>query len=139
MTDADVVARRLLALSEALANLGRPDCSDVAKLRGDPVLRAAVERWLQVAIEVCIDVAHHVIAAEAWTPPPTGRAAFLTLASHGRLDGALAERLGRAVGLRNLLVHDYADVDLQILAGIVASDLEDLRAFARSAAVWIAV
>lgn len=135
--DADVVARRLLALNEALTNLERPDCGDAKRLRADAVLRAAVERWLQVAIEVCVDVAHHVIASEGWTPPATGRAAFLTLAAHGRLDQALAQRLGGAVGLRNLLVHDYADIDLERLASIVGTDLDDLREFARTAAQWI--
>lgn len=137
MIDGDVVARRVLALGEVLAHLERPECGDAARLRTDPVLLAAVERWLQVAIECCIDIAHHVVAGEGWTPPPTGRAAFLTLAAHGRLDADLAQRLGGAVGLRNVLVHDYVEVDVQRLAGVVATGLGDLRAFAQIAATWI--
>lgn len=56
MIDGDVVARRVLALGEVLAHLDRPECGDAARLRTDPLLLAAVERWLQVAIECCIDV-----------------------------------------------------------------------------------
>ncbi len=133
MTNIDAIARRLLALSESLANLERPECRDPARLLVDATLRAAVERWLQVSIEACLDVAHNVIANEAWTPAPTGRAAFTTLAAHGLIAPDLAQRLGKAVGLRNLLVHDYADVDVQRLASIIAADLDDLRAFARVA------
>ena len=90
-----------------------------------------------MAVEACVDSATHVIAAEGWPPPRTGRAAFETLATHGRLERALAERLGRAVGLRNLLVHQYSDVDVAVIAHVVATDLGDLRAFAAVAAGWL--
>ncbi len=134
MIDAQVVSRRLLVLSDVLGNLALPECSDELRLRADPRLKAAVERWLQVAVEACVDVATHVVASEGWTPPTSGRAAFLTLAAHGLLDPALAARLGAAVGLRNLLVHDYAEVDLARIAHVVAHDLDDLRAFAAAIA-----
>jgi uncharacterized protein YutE (UPF0331/DUF86 family) len=136
--DADLLARRLLALGEALGDLARPDAGDERALVADRVLRAAVERWLQIAIEACLDVAYHVVAAEGWTPPDIGRAAFMTLAAHGRLSPELAARLGRAVGLRNLLGPDYVAVDLAQLARIVREDLGDLRAFAVAAASWLA-
>jgi hypothetical protein len=76
------------------------------------------------------DLAFHVVASEGWTPPSSGRGAFASLAAHGRLDPALAGRLGLAYGLRNLLVHDYADVDLVQLAEAVRCAHVDLRAFA---------
>ena len=101
------------------------------------MLRAAVERWLQVAIEACINLAGHVIASEGWTPPQTARAAFQVLAAHGRLPLDLAQRLGLAASLRNLLVHDYALIDLDRLARAVREDMGDLRAFAAAAAGWM--
>ena len=137
MVDADVLSRRLLALNECLTELGRSDAADPARLAADGMLRAAVERWLQVAVEACVDIASHVIADAGWTPAATGREAFLVLAGHGFLPLDLAERLGTAVGLRNVLVHDYVAVDLSRLAGVVRDDLGDLRAFARAAAGWI--
>lgn len=130
MTNPDVIARKLLTLHEMLDHLERPDAADPGALGGDPVLQAAVERWLQVAIEACSDLAFHVVASEGWTPPITGRGAFASLAAHGRLDRPLSERLGLAYGLRNLLVHDYADVDRVQLASAVRSARVDLRAFA---------
>jgi uncharacterized protein YutE (UPF0331/DUF86 family) len=138
MVDADVVARRLLALTESLRELEREGAGDPRRLAADVVLRAAVERWLQIAIEACIDIASHVVADEGWPPPSTGREAFLVLATHGRLELDLARKLGRAVGMRNVLVHDYVAVDLDLLARTVREDLEDLRAFAREAASWAA-
>jgi uncharacterized protein YutE (UPF0331/DUF86 family) len=137
MVDSDVLARRLLVLNEALRELERPGAADASTLARDAVLRAAVERWLQVSIEACVDLANHLIASKGWTPPETGRASFLSLAAHGYLEHDLAHRMGRAVGLRNLLVHDYASVDLEQLATVVRKDLGDLRAFGMRAAGWI--
>jgi uncharacterized protein YutE (UPF0331/DUF86 family) len=105
--------------------------------RGSPPIPCCVERWLQVAIEACVDIASYVIADQGWTPPATGRDAFLALSSHGRLPLDLAERLGSAVGLRNLLVHDYVIIDLSRLARVVGEDLGDLRDFARTASSWV--
>jgi uncharacterized protein YutE (UPF0331/DUF86 family) len=138
VVDPDVVARRLLALNESLKELERPEAAEAAALAANSMLRAAVERWLQVAIEACIDVASHVIASEGWPPPATGREAFLILAQHARIPGELAQRLGLAVGLRNLLVHDYARTELTVLARTVRDDLRNLRDFAKVAAGWIA-
>lgn len=137
MVGVDLLARRILALNEALSNLGRPEAGEAARLRRDPLLRAAVERWVQVAVEACIDVAYHVAASEGWIPPETARAAFLRLVAHGRLDQDLGDRLALAAGLRNLIVHDYAEIDLDRLAAAVRGDLDDLRRFAVLAAGWI--
>ena len=137
MTSADVVTRKLLSLNDALRELARPAAADANALVQDAILRAAVERWLQVAIEACVDIAEHVVADEGWTPPTSARAAFEVLALNGRIPVDLAQRLGSAAALRNLLVHDYATVDLTRLAAAVRHDLDDLRAFAAFAASWL--
>jgi uncharacterized protein YutE (UPF0331/DUF86 family) len=129
VVDPDIVTRRLLALNEALTDLARPAARDVHVLTADRVLRSAVERWLQVAVEACIDLAYHVVAQRGWTPPESARAAFLMLAGHGIIAPELAERLGHAAGLRNVLVHDYVSVDLRVLAKVVEVVAYDLRAF----------
>ena len=129
MADAQIVTRRLLALNEALTDLERPAARDPHVLTTDRVLRSAVERWLQVAIEACIDLAYHVISERGWPPPESARAAFAMMAQHAVIPPDLAERMARAAGLRNVLVHDYVSVDLRILAQVVSDDLGDLRAF----------
>jgi uncharacterized protein YutE (UPF0331/DUF86 family) len=138
VVDPDVVARRLLAMNEALRELQRPEATDARMLATDALLRAAVERWLQVAVEACIDIADHVIASEGWTPPQSARAAFTTLAAHGKLPVDLADKLADAAAVRNILVHDYVSVDLVRLATVVRDDLADLRAFGVEAAKWMA-
>jgi uncharacterized protein YutE (UPF0331/DUF86 family)/predicted nucleotidyltransferase len=124
------VVRRLDDLNAAIGHLQAADAADEASLRSQALLRAATERWMQIAIESCIDLAFHVLADRGLPAPPSGRAAFGALAMQGVLEVALAERLGNAVSMRNVLVHDYVAVDLSILARAVREDLVDLESFA---------
>lgn len=130
MVDADILGRRLLSLSEALQHLEKyaPTLS-AEQLATDALLQAAIERWLQIAVEACIDAAYYVVAERGWTPPDSARNAFAVLGAHDVISSALATRLGRAAGMRNVLVHDYAAVDRELLASAVRDDLGDFRAF----------
>ena len=100
----------------------------------DAALQAAVERWLQIAVEACIDCAYRVVADLGLTPPDSARGAFEALVSQGVLSKELSARLGRAAGLRNILVHDYTRIDRALLVSVVHDDLDDLRAFGAAVA-----
>lgn len=69
----------------------------------------------------------------ALAAPRTYREVFTGLAQAGILDRALAARLQEAAGLRNLLVHGYAELDDQRIFAALGR-LDDLRAFAAAAA-----
>lgn len=99
---------------------------------------AATERRLQVAIQASIDVAAHVSAASAWPVAEGYAATFRVLGQRGVLDEPLAERLALAAGLRNLLVHDYLEIDPARLHASLDADLADLRAFVRAVVHWLA-
>jgi uncharacterized protein YutE (UPF0331/DUF86 family) len=130
LIDPDVIARKLLALNESSQHLrAREPGLSSERLVADPMLQAAIERWLQIAIEACIDIAYHVIADHGWTPPESARGAFEQLASHGLISADLARALGRAAGMRNILVHDYVRVDRQVLVATLSTSLPDLSAF----------
>ena len=78
-----------------------------------------------------------MLASEGWTPAGSARDAFLVLANHGKIPLELAQRLGSAAGMRNVLVHDYVAVDLIRIARAVQHDLTDLRAFAALVEPWM--
>ena len=60
----------------------------------------------------------------------TNQELFDLLRRAGWLDEALALRMRRAVGLRNVLVHGYAEVDLAVVLDVLENRLPDLLAFA---------
>ena len=118
--------RRLAKLEACLRELRRVATTPEETYVRDTALQAQAERWLHLAAECCIDVAHHLIADRGWRTPTTYRAAFEVLAEEGVLDRDLAGKMGAWAGLRNILVHLYLEVDHALVHGILSNDLDEL-------------
>lgn len=129
MTENRVLLQRLTLLSEYREHLRTLSRHSLAELQGDPILRAAAERYLQLAVECIIDVAAHVTARRGYRMPDTHRDLFRTLAEHGIIDAGFAQRLANWVGFRNILVHDYCEVDVNIVHRVLTTELQDLDEF----------
>jgi uncharacterized protein YutE (UPF0331/DUF86 family) len=95
-----------------------------------------VERTLQMAIEACVDVASHVIADRGLRVPATYAEAFEVLAEAGLLDAAQREVMVRMAGFRNVVVHEYARIDPEIVVRVLREHLDDLAGFAVTARRW---
>lgn len=120
MVDPDRV-RRLLTVLERYRGLLAEDDPDPYRRR----------HLVQTAAQICIDLANHVIASDGHRVPRDYGDAFRVLAEVGVLDGHLAERMVALAGIRNLIVHLYAEVDDDRLARAVRhGGLDDLSTFA---------
>jgi len=84
---------------------------------------------LHLAVENCIDIAAHIISENGWGVPGSASEMFYLLEEKGIVDSALTERMIKAVGLRNLIVHEYVNIDLKRLFTTVREDLNDLTVF----------
>jgi uncharacterized protein YutE (UPF0331/DUF86 family) len=86
---------------------------------------------IQRACEACIDLAMHIVAQERLGLPQTSRDAFDLLESSSIIDEEIAKRLKAMVGFRNIAVHDYQTINLNILEQIVEKHLEDFTDFTK--------
>ena len=86
---------------------------------------------IQRACEACIDLAMHIVAQERLGLPQTSRDAFDMLESSSIIDEEIAKRLKAMVGFRNIAVHDYQTINLNILEQIVEKHLEDFTNFTK--------
>ena len=86
---------------------------------------------IQRACEACIDLAMHIVAQERLGLPQTSRDAFDMLKSSSIIDEEIAKRLKAMVGFRNIAVHDYQTINLNILEQIVEKHLEDFTDFTK--------
>jgi uncharacterized protein YutE (UPF0331/DUF86 family) len=138
VVDETRVVRLLQRMGDQLAYLERRAGEDRDALRGDDQRLSGLKyRWV-TTLEALLNVAHHLCASEAWGPPATNADAVATLARHGVIGVELADRLGRTVGFRNVLVHGYADVDDdRVLCNL--DRLDDLRAFITEVTTWMTV
>jgi uncharacterized protein YutE (UPF0331/DUF86 family) len=92
---------------------------------------------LMFAVQSCLDVASHIIADEGWPPATTLASAFVQLRDGGVLDHETAEALGRAAGLRNVVAHGYAGIDVEKVHAAATLGLRDLEAFRAEVARWV--
>jgi len=128
--DPEVVRRHLLALEAAVRNLGRHTGRTADEYRLDADLRLAVERGLQLCAQNALDVATH-LAAAAGLDAPDYATAVDRLAELGVVPADFAARFRSVAGFRNILVHGYLEVDLQLVHQVVSERLGDFREFAR--------
>jgi uncharacterized protein YutE (UPF0331/DUF86 family) len=135
--DAAPVREKLRLLEEPLDALALVGEVTADRLQSDVVTRLAVERILTQAVDLVVSVCSHVASAEGPKVPTTYRDAIIDAATAGLIDDDLAASLGAAVGLRDVLVHEYARVDLGRVAAAVPVAARDLSAFVRQVAGWL--
>ena len=127
MTDADLVAKKLAQIETYVAELrsaGRPEA-----IYDDVTQERFIEHTLQLAIQSVLDVASHIVSDERLGEPRENRDLIDLLERDGWVAPDHATELGRMVGFRNLLVHEYAKVDLAVVRDVVEHRLEDLLGF----------
>ncbi len=78
------------------------------------------------ACEQCIDLANHSIKKRKLGLPKESRESFRLLASSGIIPRDLAANLENMVGFRNTLVHQYQDLDIQLMVDVIENHLDDL-------------
>jgi uncharacterized protein YutE (UPF0331/DUF86 family) len=103
--------------------------ADPTELRPLSSATDSVVLHLWQAVQVVIDLAVSSCVRLGLGSPPTYGDAFRALAKEGIISDELAQRLARAAGFRNLVVHAYAELDLLRVHAIAEAGPEDLRAF----------
>lgn len=93
----------------------------------------AIAMNLQRAAELCIDMANYLVRKHKLGLPQDSRESFSMLQDAGLIDAELAAHLKGMVGFRNVLVHEYRKLDLNILLEVVEHRLDDLLRFAQLA------
>lgn len=122
--DAEVVVLRLGLLRELLADLDSVGEVDALRLRDDRLTRHAVERILTQLVDLAVSINSHV-AVSAGKTPSSYRESFHAAAAAGLINVDLAQRLAPSAGLRNVLTHDYVNIDLGLVAGAVTAARRD--------------
>ncbi|WP_141432187.1 type VII toxin-antitoxin system HepT family RNase toxin [Bacillus sp. 03113] len=86
---------------------------------------------IQRACEACIDLAMHIVAEERLGLPQTSRDAFEMLLSNSIITNDIAQRMKAMVGFRNIAVHDYQTIHVEILQQIIEKHLSDFTSFTK--------
>ena len=134
MVNPNIVATRLDALRRYMGYLKILQRYPYRQFRADPFIRGNVERYLQLAIECCLDLGNHLISDRGLRKAENYRDVFLILGEAKILPGPFARRLAPMGGFRNILVHDYLKVDPRKVYDVLQKHLPDLEEFAKAVA-----
>jgi len=134
--DEEVVRRHLLALDQAVQVLRGHQGHGREELAADREERWIVERGLQLCAQNALDVATH-LAASTGRDVPDYAAAIDRLAEMAILPRDFAARFRGIAGFRNVVVHGYLDVDVQLLHRLLNEHLDDFTIFARHVGAYV--
>ena len=84
---------------------------------------------LQRACQACIDMAAHMVKTQKLGVPQTSRELFSLLAKHQLISASLSERLQGMVSFRNIAIHDYTSLNLDVVVSIIEHHLMDFTDF----------
>jgi uncharacterized protein YutE (UPF0331/DUF86 family) len=130
--DRQLIAEKLESLRRCVDRLAAKCPTSAAALAADLDAQDIVALNLQRAVQLCVDIASHMIAESRLPAPASMGETFDGLTKLGILPADLALRMRRAVGLRSIAVHNYAEIDWAIVHQVCSTRLDDFRSFARA-------
>jgi uncharacterized protein YutE (UPF0331/DUF86 family) len=130
MVDAEVVRNKLEHLEEYINDLKEYQDLGLEKLTGDKVLFRYLERTIHLAVESVLDIGSHIISDERLGNPKFNSQIIEILAENNIIKENVESYIKMAK-FRNIIVHDYADIDPEILLMIIKENLSDLKSIFR--------
>lgn len=125
----DKIYARIENLKDYISILESLQNVNLSELQNDPIKKGALERYLQLAIEACVDIAEILISDQRLRTPQTAREAIEILGERGILDEGFSGKFSKAVGFRNILIHDYVKIDYEIVLKNLKNNLSDFHRF----------
>ena len=128
MPDRDIVLAKVAAIHRCLRRIREVTNHDPDKL-DDLNVQDIFVLNLQRAIQSAIDLGTHIIASEDLGLSDTVRGNFVLLENGKVINKRLSKKMQCMVGFRNIAIHDYQVLDVEILKTILAKHLKDIEEF----------
>ena len=123
--DRRVMADKLERLRRCVQRIEQKRPATLVALTTDVDLQDILSVNLERAVQLCVDIAAHVIAAREIPAPTTMATAFEALQALHILSPDLANSMKKAVGFRNIVVHNYQEIDWEIVFNACHHKLDD--------------
>lgn len=135
--DRAVIEQKLESLRRCVLRVRAKCPADPAVLAADADLQDIISLNLSRAVQLSVDIGAHIVSASDVRPPGTMGETFDLLAQLGAIDGDLAASLKRAVGFRNIAVHNYDAINWLIVHAIATDHLGEFAQFASAVVGWL--
>jgi len=129
--DEDVILKKLESLSRCIERIDSKNPHSLDVLEEDMDLQDVIVLNLERAVQMCVDIGMHVLSSRKLILPDTMADTFTVLQKEGMISEPTSERMIKAVGFRNTVVHAYQSIDWMIVDKIINAHLGDFRQFAK--------
>lgn len=102
---------------------------EMKEITEDDTLVAAVERYLYLVTESTINLAETIVAYNKYRKATTLRENFEILLENQIINGELKEKMVGLVGFRNIIAHQYQEIDYNIVYDVLKNKLVDIEEF----------
>ncbi|PUU91453.1 type VII toxin-antitoxin system HepT family RNase toxin [Halanaerobium sp.] len=130
MVDAEVVRNKLEHLEEYINDLEEYQDLSLERLTGDKVLFRFLERTIHLAVESVLDIGSHIISDQRLGNPKFN-SEIIEILAENKIIKENVDSYIKMAKFRNVIVHDYAEIDPEILLMIIKENLSDLKAIFR--------
>ena len=129
MVNIEVIKQRLNQLSTSLNKIERFKEVSLEEFLKDDIIQDVVEYNLFIAINMMIDIATHIVVDNNMGNPETLGEAFNILNREKYLNDKETKVYRNMIGLRNILSHEYVNIDKNIIHSILRNNLIDIKKF----------
>ncbi len=125
MVDKILIMRKLTELETYIKQAQEYSTITVKKYSRDWKIQRIVERTLQMMIELCVDIANHIIADRKYRVPTSYSDTFQVLEEEGVISKKQYKTLKNMAQFRNIIIHHYDKIDEAIIVNILKQNLKD--------------
>jgi uncharacterized protein YutE (UPF0331/DUF86 family) len=125
-------------MRDLLADIDELGAVTAEQLATDRFVRHVTQHVLVQLVQLAVAINSHAAAAITGEAVTDYRASFDAVARAGLIDAELCTALKPSVGLRNVVVHEYLDVDHAVVAAALTLARRDYARYVRSVADWLA-
>ena len=132
LVDKLLIGRKLTQLETYLGQISEFSKVSIAAYKSDWRTQRIVERTLQMLIELCIDIANHIISDEGMRLPSGYADTFAVLMENKVINRSLLKTMDEMAKFRNVVVHQYEKIDPAIVVSILHNNLKDFESYKKS-------
>jgi uncharacterized protein YutE (UPF0331/DUF86 family) len=125
----DLIINKINTINKCIVRIKEEYQSSKERFRINFTIQDAVMLNLERASQAAIDIAAHIVRIKKLGVPQTNRDVFVFLEKNGFISKKIGRKMQGMVGFRNLAVHDYQNLNLDIIIEIIEKDLDDFIKF----------
>lgn len=129
MTTVEVIENKISKVKEYARIISGYQKFSLNEIENDITLKGAVERYLYLLTQATIDLAEAIISYKDFRKPTTYSESFEILSEENIISHKLKEKLVKMAGFRNIIAHEYEEIDFDIIYDVLKNKLEDIDEF----------